>query len=45
MLLGIEGKELEIIIAGLVLPISAFSTIQEGLYIKELNFKFFFIID
>ena len=42
MLLGIEGKELEIIIAGLVLPISAFSTIQEGLYIKELNFKILF---
>lgn len=41
-LLGIQGKEVEIIIAGLVLPISALSTIQESIYIKELNFKIIF---
>ncbi len=31
----IEGKEVEIIIAAMVLPLSSLSTIQESLYIKK----------
>ena len=35
----IEGKEVEIIIAAMVLPLSSLSTIQESLYIKKLDYK------
>lgn len=37
--IGIQGKEIEIIVAGMILPISSFSTIQEGIYIKKLNYR------
>lgn len=35
----IEGKEIEIIIAATVLPLSSLSTVQESLYIKKLDYK------
>lgn len=40
--LGISGKELELIVAGVILPISALSSIQEGIYIKLLDYKVLF---
>lgn len=40
--IGIQGKEIEIIVAGMILPISSFSTIQEGIYIKKLDYKILF---
>lgn len=41
-LLEIPGKELELMIAGIILPLSAISSIQEGLYIKLLNYRILF---
>ncbi|KDE68399.1 hypothetical protein FUSO6_08960 [Fusobacterium necrophorum DAB] len=36
---GIQGKELEIVITGLILPLSSLSTVQESIFIKRLNYK------
>ena len=42
LILEIPNKNIEIILAGSILPISAFSTVYESLYMKKLEFKILF---